>query len=240
LIPKFDSQDQQLGTNQIDYALVQRLYAKRSGGGGKSVPHEFLSWSIQQTYYVQIRDAQNEFDPNYSSGAFAPGGRPDHNSPIFSRLQLRPTPDLSANFNLEYDVNFHQLRTLGFSGSVRGERGMLQASWSRARRLSLEPEQREVSRDTLRGSLRFELLPERLTLEGGADYDLLRKTMISSRGRLRLDVQCCGFLAELIQYDFNGRDERQFRFSIQLANLGSIGNFTGAEEPERGRRGGNR
>ena len=37
-IPKFDGIDHLLGTNQVDYALVQRLLAKRPGPAGSWCP----------------------------------------------------------------------------------------------------------------------------------------------------------------------------------------------------------
>jgi hypothetical protein len=83
---------------------------------------------------------------------------------------------------------------------------------------------------------RFQLLPTHLTIDGGADYDILEKNMVSTRARLRYQVQCCGFVVEMIQYDYNERQERQFRFSIDLANIGSIGSFMGGDpmNPARG------
>ena len=54
--------------------------------------------------------------------------------------------------------------------------------------------------------------------------------------RLRYDIQCCGFVAEMIQSDYNVDKERQFRFSIQLANIGSMGSF-GGQEAVAGNRG---
>ena len=36
-------------------------------------------------------------------------------------------------------------------------------------------------------------------------------------------------MAELIRYDYNERSEQQFRFSIELANIGSFGNFNGED-----------
>ena len=51
------------------------------------MPYEFFSWRLMQTYYVQIADGQNNFDPNYSSSAFGPGFKPEHLSPLMSRMQ---------------------------------------------------------------------------------------------------------------------------------------------------------
>ena len=62
------------------------------------------------------------------------------------------------------------------------------------------------------------------------------KNLVQATARLRYDVQCCGFMVEMIQSDYNVDKERQFRFSIQLANIGSIGNFRGQEAVGRHQR----
>lgn len=234
LIPVYDGNDSFLGTNQIEYALVQRLLSKRAGPGGRTIPYEFLSWRVSQTYYVDIADGQNEFDPNYSSSAFGPGGVPDHNSPILSRLRFRPAPRASANFDLEYDINFRQVRTLGLSAQFGSQRASFNASWSRALKLAEDPAERVPTRNTLRGSGSLRVFGDHLTLNGSADYDAVKKKLIQSRIQGRWDVQCCGFVVELIRYNFNLRQERQFRFAIELANVGSIGNFLGADDRRLG------
>ena len=236
-IPKFDGNDYFLGTNQVIYSLVQRLLAKRPGPGGKLVPYEFFTWRLYQTYYVKIGNNQNSFDPNYSSSAFGPEGIPDHNSPISSRIRLRPTPAFSFDLNHEYDVNFDQLRTQGYALRAGGERFGLQATWSRSRRLSEDPEERVLQRDTVRGAGRFVLLKDRLILEGSGDYDILRSQLLQTNGKAQWNVQCCGFSVEYIQYNFNARVERQWRFSVQLAGVGDIGNFLGNDD-QAGRPGG--
>jgi lipopolysaccharide transport LptD-like protein len=229
-IPKFDALDQQLGTNQVEYGIVQRILAKRPGAGGKPQAWELLSWRVGQTYYVQIRDAQNEFDPNYSSSAFGPGGVPDHNSAVQSRLRLRPTQNSQGTFDVEYDVNFKQLRTVSLGTQIRNDRTTLLTNWSRGLTLDVNPDKRVVTRDFLRGAASFDLLPGRLLLEGGIDWDIALKQVLQSRGGLRYDVQCCGFTVEAIHYDFNTRHDNSIRFSIELANIGSIGNFMGQDQ----------
>ena len=233
LIPKFDGYDYYLGTNQITYSLVQRFLARRRGPGGRPVAYEFLSWRVGQTYYVQIREGQNNFDPNYSSSAYGPAG-PEHFSPLLSRLRFRPTPQAALDFNLEYDVNFKQLRNLGLFGTWGGGRASLQAGWSKVLPLTTQPGPIAPLSNNLRAGLSYQLLPGRLTLDGSADYDLLGKRFLTSRARLRWDVQCCGFVVEAYQFNYNLRTERQFRFALELANVGSIGNFLGPDAAARG------
>jgi LPS-assembly protein len=224
-IPRFDAVDTAFGTNQIQYSLVQSLLAKREGPGGQELPYEFLTWRIGQTYYVDPESAQ--FDPNYSSNNFETGGT-EHFSPLQSRLRFMPSARTRLNFDVEYDQRENVLRTLTLSGSVGGERAELLASWSRAE--AFRRNNRNVpARSSVRSVGRLELLADRLTLDAQADWDLVAGELVHSAGRLRWDVQCCGFMVELIRYDYNQRSEQQFRFAIELANIGSFGNFNGEE-----------
>jgi LPS-assembly protein len=226
-IPKFDGDDYYLGTNQIAYGLVQRFWAKRRGPTGKLVPYEFFSWRLMQTYYVQIADGQSNFDPNYSSSAFGPGFKPEHLSPLMSRMRLKPTPGFSFDFNVEYDVNFQQIRRTTVAGNLNRPRLSLNGGWSRSVRLAEDPAERTVGAHSLRGNATFALVPKRLTVEGSADYDLVNDLLWQMRGQIQYSVQCCGFSVEYIRYNWNGRDEKQWRFNLQLANIGSMGNFLG-------------
>jgi hypothetical protein len=228
LIPKFDGNDYFLGTNEVNYGIVQRFLAKRPGPGGRSIPYEFLTWRVYQTYYVQISEGQNNFDPNYSSNAFGPAGA-EHLSPLVSRVRFRPSPLLSADFLLEYDVNFKQFRRRSLNGGLNGSRGSLQLGWSKSSRLAEDQAERVTVANTLNGSATLQVVPGKLTLSANTYYDFVNKIFYTVQGRLRYDVQCCGFNVEYIRYDYNGRQERQFRFSIDLANVGSIGNFNGID-----------
>jgi len=232
-IPKFDGRDYYLGTNQIAYGLVQRFYSKRRDRLGKLQPYEFLSWGLRQTYYVQIADGQSNFDPNYSSSAFGPGARPEHLSPLRSRLNFRPTRNFSVGFQLEYDVNFKQIRRTSTLGRWNARRFNFRGGWSRSVRLSEDPEERIVGSESLRGGGGLEIFRNRLFVDGSVDYDMKNKTLWHVGGQARYQIQCCGFVVGYNRYDWNGREERQWRFNIQLANIGSMGNFMGAESMGR-------
>lgn len=232
VIPLFDGIDRYLGTNQFAYGLVQDFYAKRAvGAGGKLAPYRFLTWSVRQTYYVNINENQGEFDPNYSSAIFGPGGTPHHTSPIQSRLRFRPTPQTSLDYGLEYDTNFKQVRSMNLNGTLGGGWGSFSGGWARrAFARGQTAETLTVTSNTLRGQASLRVVPEHLTLSGGVDYDAVRKSLLTSRVMARYDVQCCGFQVELLQYKLGTRQEKLFRFAIELANIGSMGNFLGQDQ----------
>ncbi len=183
---------------------MQRFYTKRRGLTGKPMPYEFLTWRLMQTYYVQINEGQSNFDPNYSSSAFGPGFLPEHLSPLSSRLKLRPSPEYSLR--LQRRVR----RELPAAQAHEPARQRQHRPRLAERRLvalrcapPTIPAERTVGSHTLRGSTAMELLAEAADLEGSADYDLLRDTLLQLRGQLRYSVQCCGFSVEHIRYNWN-------------------------------------
>ena len=132
-IPRFDATDILSDTNEIEYAVVQRLYAKplpkncpvpgqpnppAPPGGKKKTPknctpvpaREVISWELAQKYF---------FDP-YFGGALVPGQsnvlastvdftgiafltNPRVFTPISSRIRLR-TSRLDSEWHLDYDT----------------------------------------------------------------------------------------------------------------------------------------
>ena len=226
-IPSFDYNDIYPATNQILYGVTNRVYAKIKDANGRPVTHELINWRIAQTHYFDIGASQ--FDPNYYSATFArgPGGLPSHKSPILSNLSIRPTPRSAVGFNLEYNPNFKQVSNFSLNARANYPRLNLQTTWSRQRNLSDVIEERTLLFNTLRGSGRVVLWPERLTVEGSASYDILQKLMLQSTARVRYGVQCCAFAVEIVNYNTRYRTEKKTTFQIELAGIGAIGNFLG-------------
>src|SRR5262249_7918332 len=86
--------------------------------------------------------------------------------------------------------------------------------------------------ETMRASARVQLWPGKLTAAGSVDYDVENKNLVQTAARLRYDVQCCGFMAEMIKSKYNV-DDTTFRFNIGLANIGSMGSFLGQDATRR-------
>jgi LPS-assembly protein len=232
-IPKFDGVDQLLGANQLQYGITQRLLAKRPGPGGRLAPYEFFLWRIYQTYYVEIGNNQGAFDPNYTTSFYGPGQVPDHNSPVSSRIRLKPTPQISLDVNHEYDVNFNQLRSATFALRANGQRASLQGTYNRSYKLSEDESQRQLTRNALLAAGRLEVLKDRLSLESSVNWDIRTKKVLQSLARLQYDIQCCGFSVEYLTYNWNAIQEKKWSFSLKLANLGSMGNFLGGDDQGR-------
>jgi LPS-assembly protein len=235
VIPKFDGHDYLVDTSEVRYALVQRFYAKRPGRGGKLDAIEFLNWRISQTYYLDV-DASS-YDPNYNYEYLlgGPAGEPTHYSPLRSQVRFRPNDFITSNFTVQYDVLLKQVRNIDLSVGLEYPRFRFDAGWSRGNHVAENPANRRRTYDTLRSSSRWSILPGRLAVEAASDYNILDKKLLRVSGVLRYDIQCAGFLVEYIRSEYGARNgERQFRFSIELANIGSMGNFMGQKPGSSG------
>lgn len=233
--PKFDGNDYLVDTSEVRYGLVQRFYAKRPGRNGKLEPLEFLNWRVSQTYYLDI-DAST-YDPNYNfeNLLLGPTGEPSHYSPLRSQMRFRPNDFITSNFTVQYDVDFKQVRNIDLSLGLQYPTLQFDAGWSRTNRVARNPENRLRTNDTLRTHARWSALPGRLALESTAYYNILDKKLMQVDGVLRYDFQCVGFLVEYLRSEYGARaGERQFRFRIELANIGSMGNFMGQQPGSSG------
>jgi LPS-assembly protein len=206
--------DRLASASTIEYALVQRLYAKRRGPSGTAMPYELLSWRLTQPYYV--RPATDR-----SQGL----------GPIQSSLTLQPTPEYQLDSQLEYDTSQRRLRSTRVSVSARRPGLSLQASWTRslngsgglATPAAVVGPLRARS-ETLAGSGAAVLVPNRLTFEGALDYDVAQRQLWQVRGLVRYSTQCCGFTVEHNwRRSATGSPDAQWRFSVELAHVGSIG-----------------
>jgi len=229
-IPSFDFNDQYPGTNQLLYGITNRIYAKKMGPTGKLVTHELFTWRLSQTYYVDIGQKQNQYDPNYNSATFAhgPGGLPSHHSPIRSDLTLRPTLNSQINFGTEYDPNYHQFTSVSLNGRINVPRATFTGYWSRAVNTTEIAKDRTPYVNTVRGTGRFVLWPEKLTIEGSLTYDALLKSLLQYNTRIRYGIQCCGFAVERVNYNTSYRKDTSTTFQLELAGIGSVGSFLGA------------
>jgi hypothetical protein len=243
-IPKFDHLDTLLGTSEITYGIVQQVFARRRAENGKPYPYEFFSWRIQQTYYVKISDGQNAYDPNYSSSAFAPGRVPAHRSPLLSRMRLRPRPGVAADFTFEYDVNYKQPVRMGFGLMGDGPNASLRASWSQITYPTEPTSSPALTRPTssmLSGAGTVRKLPGGFGLDASVYYDFSSKELYHASAKLKWEVNCCGFAAEVVRMNWGGVEDWSWRFSLNLANVGAMGNFLGVDsQSQQGPLGGTR
>ena len=220
-IPKFDGQDYVPGTNQVAFSLVNRFLAKRIvNGKEQQTATEMLTWTLSQRYFFNINASL--YDRQFSTPYFSEGGIPSSRSPITSRVNYRPSRNLTASWNLDYDMNFNAIRSSSTAATYGGRWGSVRGLWTRR-----NIPDRDVKRSNFR--LGTALNVARGTqVNFDTSYDVTSRELTNVRAGVVYNIQCCGFMVEFNRFNFRGfREENIFRFGITLANLGSFGTSLG-------------
>src|SRR3954454_21308781 len=107
-ILRFDARDILTDTSELEYALVQRLYAKRAGEDG--IAHELLSWEITQKYFFNdafggavVLGRRNVLSTTVDFAGIAFLTEPRRFSPIVSRIRGRASANTDLQWELDYD-----------------------------------------------------------------------------------------------------------------------------------------
>ena len=220
-VPKFDGQDYIPGTNQVSLSIVNRVLAKRVvNGEEQQTATEMLTWTVSQRYFFDINASL--YDRQFSTPYFTEDGTASNRSPITSRVNFRPSRNLTASWNMDYDINFNAIRSSSTSASYGGRWGLVRGLWTR----------RNIpDRDVTRSNFRFGTqlnVARGLQVNFDTAFDATNKVVNNLRAGAVYNVQCCGFMVSFNRFNFVGlRVENIFRFGITLANIGSFGTSLG-------------
>jgi LPS-assembly protein len=224
-IIRFDALDAIAETNEIEYALVNRLFVK--GGPGRQ-PREWLSWKVSQKYFFDpafggaIREGgANHFFPlNTLSGIpYALG--PRDLSPVTSVLRLNPGHGASLDLRGDFDTTGGDFRSFSLTGNWQNQLLAVAATYFAAEELvgtlrkTRQLQGRVVVGDQNRG----------LSGLGVFSYDGQADRFLNHLVRLNYYWDCCGVSLEVGGFNISNRQERQLRFSFFLKGIGSFGNI---------------
>jgi LPS-assembly protein len=215
------------GAARVTYGLTNRLLRRdRPREGAAGTAREFLSLSIQQTYYSD--EEASQYDSTYVSST--PGRPLVDLSPVAVTVRYSPTLASSATMRLEHDVSGSGLQSLTASGNLYF--GTHSATVSLNRRRIFETSAPEVS---LSGGGNVSFLDGRVRGSYSMYWDIERQQVVNQAVNATYFAQCCGFGLEFQNYNYGQLSssipipaDRRFNFSFTLAGLGTFSNFFGA------------
>jgi LPS-assembly protein len=215
------------GAARVTYGLTNRLLRRnRPREGAPATAREFLSVSIQQTYYSD--EEASQYDSTYVSST--PGRPLVDLSPVALTLRYSPTLASSATMRIEHDVSGSGLQSLTASGNLYF--GQHSATVSLNRRRIFETSDPEVS---LSGNGNVSFLQGRVRGSYSMYWDIERGMIVNQAVNATYFAQCCGFGVEFQNYNYGQLSssipipaDRRFNFSFTLAGLGTFSNFFGA------------
>lgn len=256
-ILRFDPTDIVSNTNEVEYGLTQRLYAKslkthpckegeqpatpgstQCGGG----TYEWISWQVAQKYFLDpefggalLSGRRNVLDTTLDFSGVAFLTDPRDLSPVISRLRVRTTEKTDFEWDLDYDTKKGRLAASNVFADVH--KGSYFAGISHAR-LNAPGEstvQGQASQISDFNQLRLLVgygAPRRrgLSLAANTGLDLKQGSLQYGAVQTSYNWDCCGLSVEYRKFQLGSvRNEGVYRFSFTLAGIGSAGNLRRAE-----------
>ncbi|MFQ5767044.1 MAG: LPS-assembly protein LptD, partial [Acidobacteriota bacterium] len=150
-------------------------------------------------------------------------------SPVTLSGRINPSRGTSIDLRFDYDTLEKAISSASISAGLFGPRsGFLNGTWFF--RNGLDGLTKNSSRLRVSGGTSF--FRHKISMAVALNYDSTVARFQDQRYRLGYDTQCCGFAVELLQRNFDGTNQREFRFVI---NLRGIGNFLDLQSGGAGR-----
>ena len=271
---RFDTRDILSDTNEIEYGILQRLYAKRVAGEecGAAAPlpkalipsqsrgerekqpaqpqpqvecstaaREIVTWELAQKYFVDptfggavVDGKRNVFTTTVAFAGIAFLTRPELFSPLVSRLRIRASTNLDAQWEFDYDtvngrvnastalVNYH----LG-DYFIGGSHAFLLAPGE----IFTSPVSTPLPAPDRFNQFRVLVgygNPSKRGISAAANigFDANFNFLQYAAFQTSYNWDCCGVSAEYRRFALGTvRNENQFRFAFTLANVGMFGNL---------------
>jgi len=246
-IIRFDNADIVSDTNEVEYALTNRIYIKprnqkceenETENPCSRVSTELLSWEVAQKYFIDptfggalVPGVRNVLDTTVEFTGIAFLTNPRNFSPVTSRLHLHTSHHTDLQWLLDYDQRKGQINTSDVFFDYRmgayfigGSHALLHAPGEVFLSSTLPPVDK-FNQFRVTGGFGN---PSRrgFSLAGNVGYDLNFTTLQYAAVQTSYNWDCCGLNFEYRRFVLpTVRNESQYRFAFNLANIGTFGNL---------------
>jgi lipopolysaccharide assembly outer membrane protein LptD (OstA) len=218
-VPRFDQIDSFSSNELAQVAIVNRVLAKPSDeeqGGA----FEIFSFEIAQAF--SMRDDQ----PLQRS---ADGSLTSKESAIFATLRYRPSRVLDLKARATYSTLFSGLESTSLSARAKGSRAGVDLTWY----TNYNAETSDKRSDQARLGLDLALVPQRLSIGGQVNYDLISSEVLQQVVWLSYQSQCWSFILEAREQVTSTYQARDYRFLLNLKNVGTFLDLNGGNSTAR-------
>lgn len=240
---RIDERDVIAETNELEYGFTNRFFVRRAGPDGETPQaHEVLDITLAQKYFFDptfggalVEGVRNQFFPINTISGFAFAGVRRTVSPLNVRARYRPSPMVFADFRLNYDTKYRQLRDMILGGGISRGIFSISHSWYYTRRIPIDGTRFDPS--TLPGNQMD------LSAFGGNPgsgpyggftlvYDLRDRTfdglprdrrMINLTATAGWAWDCCSVQVQNITFNVGLRNENRIVFAFTLKGIGTFG-----------------
>jgi LPS-assembly protein len=229
---RLDESDTVTDTNEVYYALTQRLFRRKENGSAE----ELVSWRVGQKYYFDptfggaiVPGTRNVFQAlnSLTPFAFADGTR--RFSPVVSDVRVAPGGRYDAQFRVDIDPERGKLTALGTLVNVTpySEFRVTLAHFATRATSTLQPLSNQVRAIVGYGDI------NRKGLNGSfaISYDVRQRFLQNQVVQVSFNGNCCGIAFEFRRLALGPvRSENQYRVAFLIANIGTFGNLRRQEK----------
>jgi len=220
---RFDHVDAIANTNEIEYALVNRLFVKKSKD---QAAREILSVKLGQKYFFDPsfgdalkEDNINQFFPLYTLTGLPYAVTQKDLSPLTATVRINPQRRFSFDFRTDFDTHSGDFKNLSLSGFYR--RDLFSVATTYFVTQDLIPGLGKSNQ--LQGRIGVGRLGRGFSASGSFVYDAQSVRFLSYLVRASYFWDCCGVSAEVRDFNLGTRQERSIRFSFFLKGIGAFG-----------------
>ena len=222
LIPRFDEIDRLTSFHAVSYRFINRLLAKPYEGDPRGDgAREIMSLEISQLFSLDDERpiSSGRVDPDDPESEF----KESTTGPLDFRYRFNPSQKTSLEAKLRYDTLFSAIDNASVSGAMGfGPHGVGLTWFTR-----FEPQTGDTTGNQIRFFTGLQLWPNRLRLDAQVNYDFQTSLLQSQRYVLQYFAQCYGLRFEYQQWQSLSREDREFRFALNLKNIGTFLDLTG-------------
>ena len=200
--------------------------------------HELFSWELGQKYFFDptfggalVNGFRNVFTSTVDFTAIAFLTSPRHFSPLISRFRINPLGRLGFNWDLDYDFNLRKINSSLLSVSYRIGSLTLAAGDAYLQAPGGTVSSNNIASPTLFNNVRFGAtygtpLKRGFSAAGIGGYDANKSLLQYTAVQSSYNWDCCGISVEYRRWFLpNIRNENEYRFIFNLANVGTFGNL---------------
>ncbi len=231
-VVRFDALDLLSNDNEVQYSVINRIYAKR----GNEV-NEVLTWEVSQSRYLDptfggavIPGQRNEVLATLDITPFEFLDRPRNYSPIVSELRINPRGGIGIEWRADYDPLRGRIVNSSFSGDFHFAKYYFSVGHNEVAGYDPKYAPDVINKnlfpqaDQMRGTVGFGD-QNRRGWNGAftSSYDIRQGVTQYMAGQATYNTDCCGFSFQWRRFTFGTLNDNQYRLALTIANVGSFG-----------------
>lgn len=221
-IIRFDDAEILTNTNDVQVTLTNRFYSKKNNR-----TREWATWDIWQRRYFDptfggavIEGQRNIFAATAAVSGYAFLNQARNYSPVASNIRMEPVSGLGVSWRTDYDPLHKGVTNNSVTVDGRLTDFFLSAGHS------------QVKTDTIlsppANQFRATMGWGRGTRKGwntafSTVYDYREGVMRYTQTQVTYNSDCCGFSVQYRRFNWGGRFENQYRFSLAISNVANFG-----------------